>query len=408
MQKTKLRAYAKLIAKKGANVQKGQVVWITAALDQPEFVEMLVKECYALGAKRVTVDWQYLPLTVLDSKHISLKELSSVEEWQKQKMQYQTDNLPVRIYLDSDDPDGLDKADQEKMAKARMAQYPIKKPYIDAIENKYQWCIASVPSKAWANKVFPNEKTTKALEKLWEAILTTSRAEGDPIANWTQHNSVLHNKCKILNSLNLRSLHYTSAQGTDLTVELLPQADFLAGSETTLGKNIEFNPNIPSEEVFTTPKAGAAEGIVYATKPLSYQGVLIENFSFEFKNGKVVKVNAQKNQAQLEQMVAMDEGAKMLGECALVPQDSPIAESNILFYNTLFDENASCHLALGRGFSNCIKDYEKYSQDDFDKMGVNNSMIHVDFMIGSDSLDIVGTTADGKQVQIFKDGKWSI
>ena len=408
MQKTKLRAYAKLIAKKGANVQKGQVVWITAALDQPEFVEMLVKECYALGAKRVTVDWQYLPLTVLDSKHISLKELSSVEEWQKQKMQYQTDNLPVRIYLDSDDPDGLDKADQEKMAKARMAQYPIKKPYIDAIENKYQWCIASVPSKAWAKKVFPNEKTTKALEKLWEAILTTSRAEGDPIANWTQHNSVLHNKCKILNSLNLRSLHYTSAQGTDLTVELLPQADFLAGSETTLGKNIEFNPNIPSEEVFTTPKAGAAEGIVYATKPLSYQGVLIENFSFEFKNGKVVKVNAQKNQAQLEQMVAMDEGAKMLGECALVPQDSPIAESNILFYNTLFDENASCHLALGRGFSNCIKDYEKYSQDDFDKMGVNNSMIHVDFMIGSDSLDIVGTTADGKQVQIFKDGKWSI
>lgn len=408
MQKTKLRAYAKLIAKKGANVQKGQVVWITAALDQPEFVEMLVKECYALGAKRVTVDWQYLPLTVLDSKHISLKELSSVEEWQKQKMQYQTDNLPVRIYLDSDDPDGLDKADQEKMAKARMAQYPIKKPYIDAIENKYQWCIASVPSKAWAKKVFPNEKTTKALEKLWEAILTTSRAEGDPIANWTQHNSVLHNKCKILNSLNLRSLHYTSAQGTDLTVELLPQADFLAGSETTLGKNIEFNPNIPSEEVFTTPKAGAAEGIVYSTKPLSYQGVLIENFSFEFKNGKVVKVNAQKNQAQLEQMVAMDEGAKMLGECALVPQDSPIAESNILFYNTLFDENASCHLALGRGFSNCIKDYEKYSQDDFDKMGVNNSMIHVDFMIGSDSLDIVGTTADGKQVQIFKDGKWSI
>ena len=408
MQKTKLRAYAKLIAKKGANVQKGQVVWITAALDQPEFVEMLVKECYALEAKRVTVDWQYLPLTVLDSKHISLKELSSVEEWQKQKMQYQTDNLPVRIYLDSDDPDGLDKADQEKMAKARMAQYPIKKPYIDAIENKYQWCIASVPSKAWAKKVFPNEKTTKALEKLWEAILTTSRAIGDPIENWTQHNSVLHNKCKILNSLNLRSLHYTSAQGTDLTVELLPQADFLAGSETTLGKNIEFNPNIPSEEVFTTPKAGAAEGIVYATKPLSYQGVLIENFSFEFKNGKVVKVNAQKNQAQLEQMVAMDEGAKMLGECALVPQDSPIAESNILFYNTLFDENASCHLALGRGFSNCIKDYEKYSQDDFDKMGVNNSMIHVDFMIGSDSLDIVGTTADGKQVQIFKDGRWAI
>lgn len=408
MQKAKLKAYAKLIAKKGANVQKGQVVWINAALDQPEFVEMLVKECYALGARRVTVDWEYLPLTVLDSKYVSLKEMSTVEEWQKQKMQYQADNLPVRIYLDSDDPDGLDKANQEKMAKAKMAQYPIRKPYIDAIDNKYQWCIASVPSKAWAKKVFPDEKTNKAVEKLWEAILTTSRAVGDPIENWTQHNATLHDKCVKLNSLNLRSLHYTSAQGTNLRVGLLPEANFLAGSETTLGSNIEFNPNIPSEEVFTTPKAGAAEGIVYATKPLSYQGVLIEDFSIEFKDGKVTKVSAKKNQAQLEQMVAMDDGAKMLGECALVPQNSPIAESNILFYNTLFDENASCHLALGRGFSNCIKDYEKYSQDDFDKMGVNTSMIHVDFMIGSDSLDIVGTTADGKQVQIFKDGRWAI
>lgn len=408
MQKSSLKAYAKLIAKKGANVQKGQDVWITASIDQPQFVEMLVKECYALGAKRVTVDWEYLPLTVLDSKYVTLKELSSVKDWQKEKMQYQADNLPVRIYLESDDPDGLNKADQEKMAKARMAQYPIRKPYIDAIENKYQWCIAAVPSKAWAKKVFPDEKVSSAVEKLWLAILTTSRALGDPIANWTEHNSTLHTKCDILNSLNLRSLHYTSEQGTDLRVGLLPNADFLAGSETTLGKNVEFNPNIPSEEVFTTPKAGEAEGIVYATKPLSYQGVLIEDFSMEFKDGKVVKVYAKKNQAQLEQMVSMDDGAKMLGECALVPQNSPIAESNLLFFNTLFDENASCHLALGRGFSNCIKDYEKYTQDDFDKMGVNTSMIHVDFMIGSDTLDIEGTTADGRQVQIFKNGRWAI
>lgn len=408
MQKSSLKAYAKLIAKKGANVQKGQDVWITASIDQPQFVEMLVKECYALGAKRVTVDWEYLPLTVLDSKYVTLKELSSVKDWQKEKMQYQADNLPVRIYLESDDPDGLNKADQEKMAKARMAQYPIRKPYIDAIENKYQWCIAAVPSKAWAKKVFPDEKVSSAVEKLWLAILTTSRALGNPIANWTEHNSTLHTKCDILNSLNLRSLHYTSEQGTDLRVGLLPNADFLAGSETTLGKNVEFNPNIPSEEVFTTPKAGEAEGIVYATKPLSYQGVLIEDFSMEFKDGKVVKVYAKKNQAQLEQMVSMDDGAKMLGECALVPQNSPIAESNLLFFNTLFDENASCHLALGRGFSNCIKDYEKYTQDDFDKMGVNTSMIHVDFMIGSDTLDIEGTTADGRQVQIFKNGRWAI
>ena len=408
MQKTKLKAYAKLIAQKGANVQKGQVVWITASLDQPEFVEMLVKECYALGAKRVTVDWQHLPLTVLDSKYVTLKNLSQVEEWQKQKMQYQVDNLPVRIYLESDDPDGLNKADQEKMAKARMAQYPIRKPYIDAIDNKYQWCIAAVPSIAWAKKVFPEDKPKLAVERLWSAILFTSRALGNPIENWTEHNKNLHSKCELLNAMKLRSLHYTSAQGTDLKVGLLPNANFLAGSESTLGNNIEFNPNIPSEEVFTTPKAGAAEGIVYATKPLSYQGVLIEDFSMEFKDGKVVKVSARKNQTQLEQMVSMDKGAAMLGECALVPQDSPIAVSDILFYNTLFDENASCHLALGRGFSNCVQNYEKYTQEEFDAMGVNTSMIHVDFMIGSDTLDIVGTTEDGKDVQIFKNGHWAI
>lgn len=408
MQKTKLKAYAKLIAQKGANVQKGQVIWITASLDQPEFVEMLVKECYALGAKRVTVDWQYLPLTVLDSKYVTLKNLSQVEEWQKQKMQYQVDNLPIRIYLESDDPDGLNKADQEKMAKARMAQYPIRKPYIDAIDNKYQWCIAAVPSIAWAKKVFPEDKPKLAVERLWSAILFTSRALGDPIENWTEHNKNLHSKCELLNAMKLRSLHYTSAQGTDLKVGLLPNANFLAGSESTLGNNIEFNPNIPSEEVFTTPKAGAAEGIVYATKPLSYQGVLIEDFSMEFKDGKVVKVSARKNQAQLEQMVSMDKGAAMLGECALVPQDSPIAVSDILFYNTLFDENASCHFALGRGFSNCIQNYEKYTQEEFDAMGVNTSMIHVDFMIGSDTLDIVGTTEDGKDIQIFKNGHWAI
>ena len=408
MQKTKLKEYAKLIAQKGANVQKGQVVWITASLDQPEFVEMLVKECYVLGAKRVTVDWEYLPLTVLGSKYMSLKELSSVEEWQKQKMQYQVDNLPVRIYLESDDPDGLNKANQEKLAKARMAQYPIKKPYIDAIDNKYQWCIAAVPSKAWAKKVFPNEKTSVAVEKLWQAILFTSRADKNPIEAWNKHNKTLHEKCSLLNSLKLKYLHYTSNRGTDLKVELLPNADFLAGSEKTQLSNIEFNPNIPSEEVFTTPKAGCAEGIVYATKPLSYQGVLIENFYLQFKDGKVYNVYAEKNQAQLEQMVNMDEGAKMLGECALVPQNSPISESNILFYNTLFDENASCHLALGRGFSNCIQDYDKYTQEDFDKMGVNTSMIHVDFMIGSDDLDIIGITQDGKEIQIFKDGRWAI
>lgn len=402
-----LREYAKLIAKKGVNVQPGQEVWITASLDQPKFVEVLAKECYLLGAKKVVVDWTHDKLSVLDSKYMSQEAMNETADWEVAKMKYQCDVLPARIYLDSDDPDGMKDARQDKIAAQRIAKYAIRKPYIEAMDNKYQWCIAAVAGKEWAKKVFPNERVSAAVEKLWEAILYTSRALTTPIENWNAHNKNLHEKCDILNSLNLKYLHYKSDNGTDLKVELLEQANFLAGSEKSL-QGIEFNPNIPSEEVFTTPKAGAAEGIVYSTKPLSYQGALIENFYFKFKDGKVCEVFAEKNQDLLSQMINMDDGAKMLGECALVPFDSPINNSGILFYNTLFDENASCHLALGRGFSNCIKDFDKYSQQEFVDMGVNTSMIHVDFMIGSKSLDIVGITKDGAKVQIFKNGNWAI
>ncbi|MDE6188706.1 MAG: aminopeptidase, partial [Clostridia bacterium] len=240
----------------------------------------------------------------------------------------------------------------------------------------------------------------------WEASLYRSRAQCSPIDNWQNHNVDLHARCAYLNSLGLKYLEYSSSNGTNLKVELLENANFLAGSEKTL-QGVEFNPNIPSEEIFTTPKAGSVEGIVYATKPLSYQGALIEDFYIKFANGKVSEVHAEKNEELLRQMVSMDDGAKMLGECALVPQNSPISNSNILFYNTLFDENASCHLALGRGFSNCIQNFEKYSQKDFDEMGVNTSMIHVDFMIGCDDMNIVGLTKDGRKIQIFKNGNWA-
>lgn len=402
-----LKEYAKLIAQKGVNVQKGQQVWITASLDQPKFVEILAQECYELGAEKVVVDWRCDKLSVIDSKYMTQEAMNKVEDWQVEKMKYQTSVLPARIYLDSDDPDGMKDARQDKIAAQRIAQYAIRKPYIEAMDNKYQWCIAAVAGREWAKKVFPNLSPSAAAEKLWEAILYTSRADKTPIENWNRHNENLHEKCDILNSLKLKYLHYSSDNGTDLTIELLENANFLAGSEKSL-QGIEFNPNIPSEEVFTTPKAGAAEGIVYSTKPLSYQGSLIENFYLKFTGGKVSEVRAEKNEELLKQMIAMDEGAAMLGECALVPYDSPINNSGILFYNTLFDENASCHLALGRGFSNCIKNFDKYSQKDFDDMGVNTSMIHVDFMIGNKSLNIVGETKEGKKVQIFKNGNWAI
>ena len=223
---------------------------------------------------------------------------------------------------------------------------------------------------------------------------------------WARHNDDIAKRCDKLNRLGLVSLEYKSSNGTDFTVGLLPEAQFMGGGEEDLSGRY-FNPNIPSEEIFTSPRAGAAEGIVYSAKPLSYQGELIENFSIRFENGKAVEVKAEKNAHLLEKMISMDEGAAKLGEVALIAYDSPINNTGLLFYNTLFDENASCHLALGMGFTNTIRGYENYTKDEWHQMGINDSMIHVDFMIGSKDLDIVGVTKTGERVQIFKNGNWA-
>lgn len=407
MKKSVLKKYAELIAKTGINVQKGQDVIIRCDLDQPEFVKMVTEYCYKFGARKVTIEWSYQPLAKVHNKYCSVKTLATIEKWEEEKLKHNSLTLPALIWLDSEDPDGLKGMNEKKSAEAQRIRYPLIKPYRDAMENKYQWCIAAVPGKKWAKKVFPNLSVSQAMEKLWEAILYTSRVDENPIEAWKKHNEDLLNRCNYLNSLNLKSLTYKASNGTDFTVGLIEKALFIGGGEETLGNKIYFNPNIPSEECFTTPKRGDIEGIAYSSKPLSYKGQLIENFWIKFEHGKVVDVHAEKNEHVLREMVSMDEGATMLGEVALIPYDSPISNLNILFYNTLFDENASCHLALGMGFPNCIKDFEKYSLEEIRQMGVNDSMIHVDFMIGTKDLSIVGTTKEGKQVQIFKDGNWA-
>lgn len=402
-----MQKYARLIARKGINVKKGQEVIVSASLDQPEFVKMVVEECYRAGASKVTVEWSYQPITKLHYRYRSLKTLSTFEKWEIEKLEHKCETLPATIYIESDDPDGLKGIDQTKISKASQAKYPIIKPYHDKMDNKYQWCIAAVPGEAWAKKVFPGERTSKAVEKLWNAILYTSRADGDdPVKAWEEHNADLKKRFEYLNSLGIESLHYTASNGTDFTVGLIPDALFMGGSEFTLG-GTEFNPNIPSEEVFTSPMKGKAEGVVHATRPLSYRGELIENFSVRFENGKAVEVHAEKGEELLKQMISMDENAAYLGECALVPFDSPIRNSEITFFNTLFDENACCHLAFGRGFENCIKDFDKYTLEECREKGINDSLIHVDFMIGSEDLNITAHTRGGKDVAIFKDGNWA-
>ncbi len=407
MRKTQLQKYAKLLARVGLNVKKGQTVFVAADLDQPEFVTMVVEECYKAGASEVYVEWSHQPTDKISSQYRTLESLSTLAPWAKAKWEFKAQNYSCRLWIESEDPDGMNGVDQEKMSKARQALYPQVKPFRQAMENKHQWCIAAVPGKAWAKKVFPELSESKAVEAMWKAILSASRADGkNPVRAWKEHNADLRARSEYLNSLGLKYLEYKSANGTDLTVELLPDGVFTGGQEKTLKGRI-FNPNIPTEEVFTSPKAGAAEGIVYSTKPLSYMGQMIENFSLRFENGKVVEAKAEKGEEFLKKMVSMDEGAGKLGECALIPYDSPINQSGVLFYNTLFDENASCHFALGHGFNECLKGFEKLTDEECKARGINDSMIHVDFMIGSRDMSIVGIKENGERVQIFENGTWA-
>lgn len=407
MNKTRLRKYAKLIAKVGVNVQRGQEVIVQAELDQPEFVEMVVEECYRLGAKKVSVEWSHQPLTRSHVRYCKDDVLGALEDWQLAKWERQVEVIPCKIYLISEDPDGLDGIDQRKYAKAMAKRAKIIKPIRQKMENKYQWCIAAVPGREWAKKVFPGMRASVAIEKLWEAILTTSRVTDDPISAWEAHNADLGKRCDYLNSLQLTKLIYKADNGTDLTVGVSPDILFMGGGEHALGSGIYFNPNIPSEEIFTSPIRGEADGIVYSSKPLAYNGALIDNFSVRFENGRAVEVKAEKNEDVLRELIGMDEGAAYLGECALVPYTSPIRESGILFYNTLFDENAACHLALGRGFTNLYRGYESMTEEQIHEKGINDSIVHEDFMIGTADLSITGITKDGREVKIFERGEWA-
>ena len=406
MKKTVLRKYAELIVRCGANVQKGQEVMVFAGLDQPEFVQMVVEEAYKAKAKKVTVEWRYQPLSKVHVRCQSLKTLGTVEEWEKARLEHYCETMPARIMLVSDDPDGLKGMNIAKMSKARQMSYPITRPYSDKVEGNHQWVIAAVPGAAWAKKMFPGVRASVAMEKLWEAIIHTARVNEDPIAAWEAHNNNLANRCAYLNSLGIRKIRMYAENGTDITIGMIPEGVFCGGGETTR-QGVFFNPNIPTEECFTSPMKGEAEGVVYSSNPLSYQGQIIDNFSIRFEGGKAVQWHAEQGMESLTQMLTMDENAGYLGEVALVPQASPICESGLLFYNTLFDENAACHLAVGRGFPDCIRDHHNKTLEECRELGINDSMIHVDFMIGCDTMNIDAECENGNTVAIFRNGNWA-
>lgn len=407
MNESILKQYARLIAVMGAGIQKGQDVLIQAGLDQPRFVELLVEACYQAGARKVSVDWHMQRLDRLHTQYRTPEALGEVLDWERARLEHYVHTLPCRIYLESDDPDGLNGIDVEKFVKAQQNKRREAKPYRDRMENRYQWCIAAVPGLAWAKKLFPDVSDDQAIACLWQAILKAARADGDdPIAAWQAHNQDLTARCEHLNKLGIRRLFYKSQNGTDLSVGLMPESRFCGGGDVSLlGKR--YNPNMPSEEVFTSPMRGEAEGWVYSTMPLSYQGQLIEDFSLRFEKGRVVEFHARTNKALLSKMLTTDEGAAYLGECALVPYDSPIQNAGLLFYHTLFDENASCHLALGSGYADTMAGFENMTLDQCRAKGLNDSLIHVDFMIGAPDLSIDAQTESGKTVAIFRNGNWA-
>ena len=408
MKKTLLRKYARLAVQKGINVKKGQGVVIYAEVSEHEFANYVMDEAYKAGAKWVQMMWSDQASTKLKYRHESLTTLSKVEHWEEARLQHFVDTLPCRIFIESSDPDGLKGVNIEKMQKSNAARMKITKPYREKMDNLHQWCIIAIPSKKWAKKIFPEDRTSVAVEKLWDAIFSCVRIteDNDPVEAWAEHNANLKRRYDKLNSYHFDYMHYQSKNGTDFKCKLIPQAKWTGGSER-IKDGTEFNPNMPTEEIFTSPKCGECEGTVVATMPLSYMGNLIENFSITFKDGRAVDCKAEKNEELLRKMISMDDGAAMLGELALVPDNSPISNSGILFYNTLFDENAACHLALGRGFDEVIEGYENMSKEEIHALGINDSIIHVDFMIGGPELNVTGYTKDGKAVPVFVNGNWA-
>ena len=402
-----LQKYAELIVRTGANVQEGQVVQLSVAVEEYAFAKLLIEECYRAGAKKVNVDWMSDDHARLDYLYADTEVLSEVLPWQEAKMRQMVKDLPCRIIILSEDPDAMKGVDPKKLSAVMQSRAGVMKPYRNAIDGKHQWVIAAYSSEKWAEKCFPGDPD--AVSKLWDAIFTTVRVreDNDPVAEWKAHVDFLEEKMSWLNAQDFRTLRYKSANGTDFSVDLIPGAKWEGAGSTNPVSGAFYIPNLPTEEIFTSPFAGKCEGKLVSVKPLSWNSQLIENFEITFAGGKAVSCRAEKGQELLEQMLRMDEGAAMLGEVALVPKESPVNRCGFLFYQTLFDENACCHCALGMGFKEVLPGGDDLTMEEAQKQGINDSIIHVDFMIGADDLSIDGIRADGTSAAIFRNGTWA-
>lgn len=402
-----LKQYAELLVKVGMNVQPEQRVYIRATVDAQDFVHLVVEAAYEAGASDVKVNYSDDKLTQLNFKYRKQESFESVPQYLvDERMDYAND-YAAQLALISSSPENLKDADPKKVSANMKAYGTAFKDYMKMTQSdQFSWTVAAYPSTAWAKLVFPELDETAAFEKLLDAILESVRINSeDPEAAWATHNHNLHSKADYLNNKKYVALRY-KAPGTDLEIGL-PEGHIWCGASSINKDGIEFMANMPTEEVFTVPHKDRVNGYVSSTLPLSYGGNIIDNFKLTFKDGQVVDFEAQTGQDILEGLLNTDDAAKYLGEVALVPHDSPISNSKILYYNTLFDENASCHLALGSAYPFCLEGGKELDDAGLEAAGLNNSITHEDFMIGSAQMNIYGVTSEGHEEEIFLNGNWA-
>lgn len=409
IEKELLEEYARLAIEVGVNVQKGQPLQIMATIEAYELARECARIAYEKGASKVSIEYMDGVKEKMDYLYQDLETLSRYPQWQIDKLKENIDSNYCRLVILGDDPDLLADIDSKKLQAVAIARKKATEPYrYYSMNSVGQWALLAYPEVHWARKVFPGCNDEEAMNKLWDAIVHASRVEiGKTVENWKNHDASTKVHTRKLNEYNFKTLHYKNGVGTNISVGLAKGHIWEGGSETAKGKyKVDFIANIPTEEVFTMPDRTRIDGTVVSTKPLSYDGKIIPSFSLTFKDGKVIAYDATANKEVLENILNTDEGSKSLGEAALISHDSPISNSNILFYETLFDENASCHFALGACYPTTIQGGDQMSEEELFEKGGNKSMNHVDFMFGSSDMSIIGETYDGQMIEVFKNGNF--
>lgn len=404
----KLSEYAKLLIEVGLNVQKGQTLVISCPVDCAYFARLCANAAYDVGCREVVMRWRDDELNRARYLRAADEVFDEFPAWMADMMNGYAAGGAAFLSIAASDPEALRGVDPNRLMRASRAENAIR-PYVDAMmANVCPWCVASIPIPSWAKKVFPNDTQEEAMAKLWDAILLSVRVSGagDAVERWREHVALLRSRIKTLNDYHFASLHYKNSLGTDLTIRL-PKTHVWSGGSNNCRAGYPFVANMPTEEVFTAPQRDGIDGVVYAAMPLVHNGNIISDFHFVIKSGKIVEAHAAAGEDILNAAISEDEGASYFGEVALVPYDSPISNQNLLFYNTLFDENAACHLAFGEAYPECVEGGEEMTKEELRAAGLNDSQTHVDFMIGTSDLSITGLTADGREIPVFENGNFA-